>query len=59
MGTFTQVNAITSSIESTLHLPAEGVGIALAILVELLPLKELARFQKWQKKWCQLWRFLI
>lgn len=30
MGTFTQVNAITSSIENTLHLPAKGVGLAVS-----------------------------
>ncbi len=36
IGTFTQVNAITSSIENTLHLPAEVVGIVLAILVGIV-----------------------
>lgn len=36
IGTFTQVNAITSSIENTLHLPAEVIGIVLAILVGIV-----------------------
>ena len=36
IGTFTQVNAITSSIENTLHLPAEVVGIVLAILAGIV-----------------------
>ncbi len=36
IGTFTQVNAITSSIESTLHIPAQAIGIVLAILVAIV-----------------------
>ena len=36
IGTFTQVNAITSSIESTLHIPAQAIGILLAILVAIV-----------------------
>ena len=33
IGTFTQVNAITSSIESTLHIKSEFVGLVLAFIV--------------------------
>lgn len=36
IGTFTQVNAISSSIENTLHIPAEWIGIILAILVGVI-----------------------
>ena len=50
MGTFTQVNAITSSIESTLHLPAEGVGIALAILVGIITFKGISSISKVAEK---------
>lgn len=36
IGTFTQVNAISSSIENTLQIPAELIGIVLAILVGII-----------------------
>ena len=36
IGTFTQVNAISSSIQNTLQIPAQAVGIILAILVAII-----------------------
>lgn len=36
IGTFTQVNAISSSIQSTLHIPAQVTGILLAVLVGII-----------------------
>lgn len=50
MGTFTQVNAITSSIENTLHLPAEGVGIVLALLVGIITFRGINSISKVAEK---------
>ena len=50
MGTFTQVNAITSSIENTLHLPAEGVGLVLALLVGIITFRGINSISKVAEK---------
>ncbi len=50
MGTFTQVNAITSCIENTLHLPAEGVGIVLALLVGIITFRGINSISKVAEK---------
>lgn len=50
MGTFTQVNAITSSIENTLHLPAKGVGLVLALLVGIITFRGIDSISKVAEK---------
>ncbi|MDD5985637.1 MAG: sodium:alanine symporter family protein [Turicibacter sp.] len=50
MGTFTQVNAITSSIENTLHLPGEGVGLVLALLVGIITFRGINSISKVAEK---------
>lgn len=50
MGTFTQVNAITSSIENTLHLPAKGVGLMLALLVGIITFRGIDSISKVAEK---------
>lgn len=50
IGTFTQVNAITSSIEKTLHIKAEVMGIILAIFVAIVTFKGISSISKVSEK---------
>lgn len=50
IGTFTQVNAISSSIQSTLQIPAQVTGILLAVLVGIITFGGITTISKVSEK---------
>lgn len=57
IGTFSQVNSITSSLEASFGLSPQLISVLLAILVAVIILVALRRFPKYQPKSFHSWPF--